>query len=118
MSSSANYRPFLRSFCHIPPQESFVKLANYLFIKKIAADGRNVYLVKIGLKSLVDGCQDICKDKESNFGWCRQNLDRITDGTTDRTTDWTMDWTTDLITDWITEEKKLLKKKIKLVVRS
>ena len=28
MSSSANYRPFLSSFRHIPPQESFVKLAN------------------------------------------------------------------------------------------
>ena len=28
MSSSANYRPFLSSFRHIPPQEHFVKLAN------------------------------------------------------------------------------------------
>ena len=28
MSSSANYRPFLSSFRLIPPQESFVKLAN------------------------------------------------------------------------------------------
>ena len=28
MSSSANYRPFLSSFRHIPSQESFVKLAN------------------------------------------------------------------------------------------
>ena len=28
MSSSANYRPFLSSFRHIPPQEGFVKLAN------------------------------------------------------------------------------------------
>ena len=28
MSSSANYRPFLSSFRIIPPQESFVKLAN------------------------------------------------------------------------------------------
>ena len=28
MSSSANYRPYLSSFRHIPPQESFVKLAN------------------------------------------------------------------------------------------
>ena len=31
MSSSANYRPFLSSFRHIPPQESFVKLANRLY---------------------------------------------------------------------------------------
>ena len=28
MSSSANDRPFLSSFRHIPPQESFVQLAN------------------------------------------------------------------------------------------
>ena len=28
MSPSANYRPFLSSFRHIPPQEHFVKLAN------------------------------------------------------------------------------------------
>ena len=28
MSSSANYSPFLSSFRHMPPQESFVKLAN------------------------------------------------------------------------------------------
>ena len=31
MSSSANYRPFLSSFRHTPPQEHFVKLANSLF---------------------------------------------------------------------------------------
>ena len=51
MSSSANYRPFLSSFRHIPPQESFVKLANKLIMKKMAENGRNVYLVKIGLKT-------------------------------------------------------------------
>ena len=28
MSLSANYRPFLSSFRHIPPREGFVKLAN------------------------------------------------------------------------------------------
>ena len=28
MSPSANYRPFLSSFRHIPPQDHFVKLAN------------------------------------------------------------------------------------------
>ena len=28
---------------------------------------RNVYLVKIGPKSLGDGRQDICQDKESNL---------------------------------------------------
>ena len=34
----------------------------------MAADGRNVYLVKIGPKSLGNRRQDICKDKESNLG--------------------------------------------------
>ena len=32
-------RPFLSSFRHIPPQKSFVKLGNELFMKKIAAAG-------------------------------------------------------------------------------
>ena len=31
----------------------------------MAADGKNVYLVKLGLKSFGDGHQDICKDKAS-----------------------------------------------------
>ena len=30
-------------------------------MKKMAADGKNVYLVNLGPKSLADGCQDICK---------------------------------------------------------
>ena len=68
MSSSSNYRPFLRSFRHIPPQESFVKLANLLFMKKMPENGRNVYLVKTGPKSLRDRRQVICKDKECNLG--------------------------------------------------
>ena len=69
MSSSANYRPFLSSFRHIPSQESFVKLANFkLFMKKMAENGRNVYLVKIGPKSLENTRWDICMDKESNLG--------------------------------------------------
>ena len=68
MSSSANYRPFLRSFRHISPQDCFFKLANELFMQKMAADGRNVYLVEIiGPKYLGDGRQDICKDKECNL---------------------------------------------------
>ena len=37
-------------------------------MKKMAADGKNVYLVKLGSKSLADGRQDICKDEESNLG--------------------------------------------------
>ena len=62
MSSSANDRPFLSSFRHIPPQESFVQLANVTW-----PPGRKAYLVKLGLKSFVDGRQDICKDKKSNL---------------------------------------------------
>ena len=34
----------------------------------MTADGKNVYLVKLGPKSLADVRQDICKDKESNLG--------------------------------------------------
>ena len=66
MSSSANDRPFLSSFRHIPPQESFVQLANYP--DKKWPPRRKAYLVKLGLKSFVDGRQDICKDKKSNLG--------------------------------------------------
>ena len=36
MSSSANYRTFLSSFRHIPPQEHFVKLAKELFRQNMA----------------------------------------------------------------------------------
>ena len=34
----------------------------------MAANGKNVYLLKIGPNSLLDGRQDICKDKECNLG--------------------------------------------------
>ena len=38
-------------------------------MKKLAADGRNVYLVKFNwASSLRYGRQDICKDKECNLG--------------------------------------------------
>ena len=37
-------------------------------MKKMTADGKNVYLVKLGPKSLEDGRQGICKDEESNLG--------------------------------------------------
>ena len=37
MSSSANYRPFLSSFRHIPPQASFVQLANLSIQTKMPA---------------------------------------------------------------------------------
>ena len=63
MSSSANDRPFLSSFRHIPPQESLVQ---YLTVQtKKWPPGRKAYLVKLGLKSFVDGRQDICKDKKN-----------------------------------------------------
>ena len=68
MSLSANDRPFLSSFRHIPPQESFVQLANLTIQTKKWPARRKAYLVKVGLKSFVDGCQDICKDKESSLG--------------------------------------------------
>ena len=67
MSSSADCRPFLSSFRHIPPLEHFVKLEiNYS--DRTWPSVRNVYLVKIGPKSLGDALQDICKDKECNLG--------------------------------------------------
>ena len=37
-------------------------------MKKMDTDGRNVYLVEIGPKSLGDARQDFCKDKECNLG--------------------------------------------------
>ena len=39
MSSSANERPFLSSFRHIPPQESLVQLANLTIQTKNMAAG-------------------------------------------------------------------------------
>ena len=40
MSSSANDRPFLSSFRHIPPQESFVQLAIQI---KMAAEEKGLF---------------------------------------------------------------------------
>ena len=69
MSSSANERPFLGSFRHIPPQESFVQLANLTVQTKNGRRGERLIWLNLGfLKSFVDGRQDICKDKESNLG--------------------------------------------------
>ena len=68
MSSSANYRPFLSSFRHIPPQEHFVKLANFNYSDRTWPPVRNFYLIKIGPKSLGHTRRDICKDKESDLG--------------------------------------------------
>ena len=39
-----------------------------LFRQENGRRGQKAYLVKLGLKSFVDGRQDICKDKESNLG--------------------------------------------------
>ena len=60
MSSSANYRPFLSSFRHIPPQEGFVKL---MFRPRMAADGKTLYLFKLGPKSFGDGRRTFAKIK-------------------------------------------------------
>ena len=68
MSLSANDRPFLSSFRHTTAQESFVQLGFINYPDKKWPPGRKAYLVKLGLKSFVDGHQDICKDKESNLG--------------------------------------------------
>ena len=43
MSSSANDRPFLSSFRHIPPQKSFVQLANLTIETKMAAGERGLF---------------------------------------------------------------------------
>ena len=43
MSSSANGRPFLSSFRHIPPQESFVQLANLSIQTKMAAKEKGLF---------------------------------------------------------------------------
>ena len=43
MSSSANDRPFLSSFRHIPPQESFVQLATQLSRQKMAAGEKGLF---------------------------------------------------------------------------
>ena len=67
MSLSANDRPFLSSFCHVPPQESFVSVSDITIQTKKWPPGRKAYLVKLGLKFSVDGRQGICKDKESNL---------------------------------------------------
>ena len=67
MSSSANYRPFLRSFRHIPPQESFVKLANQLLRQNMAVCEKGLFdqnWVKIP-GTYTSGH---CKDKKSNLG--------------------------------------------------
>ena len=42
MSSSANDRPFLSSFRHIPPQESFVQLANLTIQTKNGCRGERL----------------------------------------------------------------------------
>ena len=72
MSSSANDRPFLSSFRHIPPQESLVQLPNLTVQTKNGRRGERLIwsnhsltMVKLGYKSFVDGRQDICKDKKN-----------------------------------------------------
>ena len=43
MSSSANDRPFLSSFRHFPPQESFVQLGNLSIQTKMAAGEKGLF---------------------------------------------------------------------------
>ena len=49
MSSSANDRPFLSSFRHIPPQESFVQLANLTIQTKNGRRGERLIWSNLGL---------------------------------------------------------------------
>ena len=49
MSSSANDRPFLGSFRHIPPQESFVQLANLTIQTKNGRRGQRLIWSNLGL---------------------------------------------------------------------
>ena len=48
MSSSANDRPFLSSFRHIPPQESFVQLANLTIQTKNGRRGERLVRSNLG----------------------------------------------------------------------
>ena len=41
------------------------------------AAGEKGYLVKLGIKSFVDGRQDICKDKESDLGLVVVNMCKL-----------------------------------------
>ena len=55
-------------FCTFQPRYCYkiyilIEKKKTVFMKKMAADGKNVYLVKLGPKSLADGRQDICKDE-------------------------------------------------------
>ena len=49
MSSSANERPFLSSFRHIPPQESLVQLANLSIQTKNGRRGERLISSNLGL---------------------------------------------------------------------
>ena len=48
MSSSTNDRPFLSSFRHIPPQESFVQLANLTIQIKNGRRGERLIWSNLG----------------------------------------------------------------------
>ena len=48
MSLSANDRPFLSSFRHIPPQESFVQLANLTIQTKNGRRGERLIWSNLG----------------------------------------------------------------------
>ena len=49
MSSSANERPFLSSFRHMPPQESLVQLANLTIQTKNGRRGERLISSNLGL---------------------------------------------------------------------
>ena len=55
-------------FLSCPPSGKFCIVSDLTIQTKKWPPGRKAYLVKLGLKSFVDGRQGICKDKESNLG--------------------------------------------------
>ena len=69
ISPLSNYRPFFSFFLHIPSQESFVKVSELnTVVTKWRPFAEEFLFGQNWPKSLGDGRQDICKDKESNLG--------------------------------------------------
>ena len=52
-------------FSPYPPTGKFCTVSEFNYPDKKWPPGRKAYLVKLGLKSFVDGRQDICKDKKN-----------------------------------------------------
>ena len=57
-----------RLFSSYPPAGAFCQVSKLTIQTRTWPSVRNVYLIKIGPKSLGHTRRDICKDKESNLG--------------------------------------------------